>query len=128
MGSNSISFFRNLDSTKPRQQSESILRTWLSIPISWNVNHLRLKFKQPGIGLKFASGIYRLNEITVRNILKSSKNQSMRKLFEITSMKNIRNDSIVKRSANAKIAKSTLDNEIQSVIMTSRNNLKERNN
>ena len=52
----------------------------------------------------------------------------MRKLFEITSMKNIRNDSIVKRSANAKIAKSTLDNEIQSVIMTSRNNLKERNN
>ena len=38
-----------------------------------------------------------------------SKNQIMRQLCEITCMKNIRNDSIAKRSANAKIAKSTLD-------------------
>ena len=51
----------------------------------------------------------------------------MRKLFEMTGMKIIRNDSIVKRSANAKIAKSTLDNEIQNEIMTSMNNLKEKN-
>ena len=58
--------------------------------------------------LKLPSDIYRLNQITVWNILKSSKNQSLRELFEITGMKNIRNDSIVKRSANAKIAKSLL--------------------
>ena len=51
----------------------------------------------------------------------------MRKLFEMTGMKIIRNDSIVKRSANAKIAKSTLDNEIQNEIMTSMNKLKEQN-
>ena len=63
----------------------------------------------------------------MRNILKSSKNQSMGELFEITGMKIIRNDSIVKRSANAKIAKSTLDNEIQNEIITSMNNLKEKN-
>ena len=37
----------------------------------------------------------------------------MRELFEITGMKNIRNDNIVKRSTNAKVAKSTIDNEIQ---------------
>ena len=42
----------------------------------------------------------------------------MRELFEITGMINIRNDSIVKRSANAKIAKSTLDNETQNEIKT----------
>ena len=42
-------------------------------------------------------------------------------------MKNIQNDGIVKRSANAKIAKSTLDNEIQNEIMTSMNKLKEQN-
>ena len=48
----------------------------------------------------------------------------MRELFEIPGMKNIRNDSIVKRSANAKIAKSTLGNEIQNDIMTFMNNLK----
>ena len=36
----------------------------------------------------------------------------MRQLCEINCMKNIRNDSIAKRSANAKIAKSTLDKEI----------------
>ena len=40
-------------------------------------------------------------------------------------MKNIQNDGIVKRSANAKIAKSTLDNEIQNEVMTSMKNLKE---
>ena len=42
-------------------------------------------------------------------------------------MKNIRNYPVVKRSGNAKIAKSTLDDEIQSKIMTSMNNLKEQN-
>ena len=51
----------------------------------------------------------------------------MRELFEITGMKNIRNDSIVKRSANAKVAKSTLDNEIQNEIITSTTKLKEQN-
>ena len=42
-------------------------------------------------------------------------------------MKIIRNDSIVKSSGNEKIAKSTLNNEIQNEIMTSMNNLKEKN-
>ena len=42
-------------------------------------------------------------------------------------MKNIRNDSIVKRLVNAKITKSTLDNEIQNEIMTSMNSLIEQN-
>ena len=96
------------------------IHKWLGIPISWNVNHLRLQVKQLGIGLKLPSDIYRLNQITVWNIL----GQNMRELFEIPGMKNIRNDSIVKRSANAKIAKSTLGNEIQNDIMTFMNNLK----
>ena len=48
----------------------------------------------------------------------------MRELFEITSVKNIRNDSIVKRSANAKVAKST---QIQNEIITSMTKLKEQN-
>ena len=100
---------------------------WLGIPISGKVNHLCLKAKQLGISLKFPSDTYRLNQITVRNILKSSKNQSMRERSEITGMKSIRNDSIGKRSANAEIAKSTLDKEIQNEIMTSVNSLKEQN-
>ena len=51
----------------------------------------------------------------------------MGELFEITGMKNIRDGSIVKRSANAKIAKSTLDSEIKNKIMTPMKNLKEQN-
>ena len=51
----------------------------------------------------------------------------MRELFEITGVKNIRNDSIVKRSANAKVAKSTFDNEIHNKIITSMTKLKEQN-
>ena len=45
---------------------------WLSIPISGNVNHVRLKGKNFGIGLQLPSDIYRYNQITVRNILKFS--------------------------------------------------------
>ena len=66
--------------------------------ISGNVNHLGLKVKQLGIDLQLPSDIYRLNQITVRNIFKSSKNQSMREIFEIAGMKIIQNESIVKRS------------------------------
>ena len=51
----------------------------------------------------------------------------MRELFDITIMKNIRNDSIVKSSVNSKVAKPTLDNEIQSEIITSMTKLKEQN-
>ena len=51
----------------------------------------------------------------------------MRELFEITGMKIIRSDSIVKRSANAKVAKSTLGNEVQNEIITSMTKLKEQN-
>ena len=86
------------------------IRKWPSIPISGNANHLRLKVKNLGIGLQLPNDIYKYNQITVRNILKSSKNQSMRELFEITGMKNIRNDIIVKGSAS--VTKSTLYNKI----------------
>ena len=51
----------------------------------------------------------------------------MRELFEITGMKNIGSDIIVKRSANAKVAKSTLDDEIQNEIITSMAKFKEQN-
>ena len=51
----------------------------------------------------------------------------MRELFEITGMKIIRSDSIVKRSVNAKVAKSTLGNEVQNEIITSMTKLKEQN-
>ena len=51
----------------------------------------------------------------------------MRELFEITGMKNIGNDIILKRSANAKVAKSTLDDEIQNEIITSMAKFKEQN-
>ena len=42
-------------------------------------------------------------------------------------MENIRNVNIVKRSANAKVAKSTLDNEIHYEIVISMTKLKEQN-
>ena len=48
----------------------------------------------------------------------------MRELFEITGMKNIGNDIIVKRSANAKVAKPT---QIQNKIITSMTKLEEQN-
>ena len=41
------------------------IRKWLSLPISGNVNHLRLKVKILGIGLQLPSDIYRYNQITV---------------------------------------------------------------
>ena len=91
---------KNLDNKANRY-----IRKWFSIPISGNVNHLRLKVKELDIGLKLPSDIYRLhqyshyietsqlicfaNQLAVFYIkgtlvvkgLKSSKNQSMRELF-----------------------------------------------
>ena len=91
---------KNLDNKANRY-----IRKWLSMPISGNVNHLRLEVKQLDIGLKLPSDIYRLhqrshhietsqlickaNQLAVFYIkgtlvvkgLKSSKNQSMRELF-----------------------------------------------
>ena len=43
----------------------------------------------------------------------------MRELFEVTGIKNIRNDRIVKRSVNGNVVKSVLGNEIQNKIITS---------
>ena len=51
----------------------------------------------------------------------------MRDLLEITGMKNIRNDSIVKRSEDAKVGNSTLDNKIQNEIIKSMTKFKEQN-
>ena len=51
----------------------------------------------------------------------------MRELLQITGMKNIRNDNIIKRPTNAKVAKSTLDNQIQNEITTSMTKLKGQN-
>ena len=61
-----------------------------------------------------------MNKITEQNISQSLQKIKvyMGELFEITGMKNVPNDNIVKRPANARIAKSTLDNKIQDKIMT----------
>ena len=52
------------------------IRKWMSISFSGNVNHLRLKAKNLGIGLQLPSDIYRYNQITVRNILSLQKNKA----------------------------------------------------
>ena len=53
------------------------IRKWLSLPISGNVNHLRLKVKILGIGLQLPSDIYRYNQITVgtSKVFKKSKHE-----------------------------------------------------
>ena len=51
---------QNLDNKANRY-----IRKWLGIPISGNVEHLRLTVRQLGIGLKLPSDIYKLDQITV---------------------------------------------------------------
>ena len=65
MRSINILFSRNFGGTKYRKKANRDIRKWLCIPISGNVNHLRLKVKQLGIGLKLSSDIYSLKQITV---------------------------------------------------------------
>ena len=77
----------------------------MRIPISGNITHLSMPKSKLGLNVKTARQLYKECKLTVRRILTCSKNAEARKLYEITTQKNITSDSIVNRATEADSAK-----------------------
>ena len=66
------------------------VRKWLNLQPSASTSHLRLRPSHLGIGLLLVSDIFRSCKVTLRRILRLSKNEDTRRLYKFTSTKNIR--------------------------------------
>ena len=71
------------------------VRKWFQLPISANIQHLSFPTRKLGINFSFAKTIYQKCKLSVRRILRQSKNVEIQKLYALTSSKYIRSDSIV---------------------------------
>ena len=83
------------------------------------ITHLSLPNKNLGTNVKTTKLIYNECKITLQRVLKCSRNEEARKLYEITAMKNVNSDSIVNKAFSQDIPnkikakyKSTLNKEI----------------
>ena len=71
------------------------VRKWFQLPVSPNIQHLSFPTNRLGINFSFAKVIYHKCKLSVRRILRQSKNTEIRKLYSITSKQNVRSDCIV---------------------------------
>ena len=71
------------------------VRKWLNLQPSANTSHLRLRPSHLGIDLLLVSDICRSCKVTLRRILRLSENEDIRRLYKLTSTKNIRSVEVV---------------------------------
>ena len=92
----------NLTETWVNQKIDSQLnrcyRKWLQIPISGNITHLTMPKGKLGLNIKSAKYTYQHCKLTVRRILKCSINDEAKKLYDLTTTKNVRSDTIVNKA------------------------------
>ena len=77
------------------------LRKWLQLPVSSNTTHLTLHKRKLGLNMNTAKTVYKKCQLSVRRILNRSKNPDVRKLFKLTSERNVPHDSIIASITNA---------------------------
>ena len=65
-----------------------------------NITHLSLPNSKLGLNIRTAKQIYNECKITVRRILRCSVNEEARKLYEITTIKNVNSDSVVNKAVS----------------------------
>ena len=71
------------------------VRKWFQLPISANIEHLSFPTRKLGVNFSFAKTIYMKCKLSVRRILKMSKNGEIRRFYAETSAKNVRSDSVI---------------------------------
>ena len=69
------------------------MRKWFQLPVSANIEHLSLPTRKLGVNFSFAKTVYTKCKLSVRRILRLSKNTEIKKLYDITSFKHVRSDS-----------------------------------
>ena len=88
------------------------VRKWLQIPISGNITLLSLPRKKLGMNIKSAKDIYEACKLTVRRILKESKNDEIKQLWKLTSVKHIKEDKLLQNAnVNPQLLKRTIERE-----------------
>ena len=70
-------------------------RTWLQIPISSNITDLSLPKKMLGFNIKTAQQIQAQCKLSVCRILKTSQNEEIRTVHNLTNSKNVKFDFIL---------------------------------
>ena len=73
------------------------IRKWFQLSIAANVTHLSLPSNRLGISFKSSKELYKQCKLTVRKFLKLSANEEIRRLYDITSVRNIPSDSIINK-------------------------------
>ena len=71
------------------------VRKWFQLPVCANIEHLSFPTNKLGVNFTFAKCVYIKCKLSVRRILKMSKNEEIRKLYELSSPKNVRSDSVI---------------------------------
>ena len=95
-----------IDSTWIKTNLDSLIqrfvRKWLQLHPGANTDHLRLPPKKFALGLLLLSDIATSCKLTVRHILKSSRNNDINQLYSITLGKNVQIDEIIKEAVQSK--------------------------
>ena len=77
------------------------VRKWFQLPISSNIEHLALPLHKLGINYKSAKTVYVKSKLSVRRILRQSKNEEISRLYNLTSANNVRADTLVNATIQA---------------------------
>ena len=105
----------------------SMTRRWLQIPRSGNITHLRLPSKSLGMNKQSLSDVSKFCRLSVRSILKRSKNNEIFQLYQLTSEKEITINSILNSSENYTAARTKLRNDITNETSSQLSKLTEQN-
>ena len=90
-------------------------RKWLELPVSANITHLSLSNSTLGLNIRTAKQIYNECKITVRRILRCSVNEEARKLYEITTIKNVNSDSVVNKAVSEDLPNQEVKEKCKSI-------------
>ena len=102
------------------------VRKWFQLPISSNIEYLALPLQKLGLNYKSAKSVYLKSKLSVRSILRQSKNEEIRRCYNLTSADNVRADSLVNATIQAN--PNLEDKQISAKIERSFNKLSTENN
>ena len=89
------------------------VRKWLHFHPGANTSHLRLPLKKIGLALTLPSDLYNKCKLTLRRILKCSRNADIKRLYNATSYKYVKHDEIVNACAKKENVKSLCSSEYE---------------
>ena len=91
-------------------------REWLQLPVCANTTHLSLPNKKLGMNVKTAKLIYNECKITLRRVLRCSRNEEARKLYEMTTMKNLNSDNIANKAFSQDLPNNKIKDKCKSIL------------